>query len=161
MLPGEYRSHLYFRSEKDYTALGSKSKDTLKTVRVQLIPIYGISIPVLIRTGEVNMSTSLSDLKLEKSVDSTLTLKVAINRTGNISVNGDLTVDYYPVKGKPAEIGKVIGVAVYTDNSKRLVSIKLNITPEMDLTNGVLKVHYTSAEDAKKQEVYSEAELKL
>ena len=161
MLSGEYRSHLYFRSEKDYTPLGTKSKDTLKIVHVQLIPIYGVSIPILIRTGEVNVSTSLSDLKLDKSVDSTLNLKVAINRTGNISVNGDIIVDYIPVKGKPSEIGKVKSVAVYTVNSKRLVSIKLNITPGMDLTHGILKVRYTSADNTKKQEVFSEAELKL
>jgi hypothetical protein len=161
MPSGEYRSHLYFRSEKDYTALGTKSKDTLKTIRVQLIPIYGISIPILIRTGEVNVSTSLSDLELDKPDDSILNLKLAINRTGNISVNGDLIVDYVPSKGKPFEIGKIKSVAVYTDNSKRLVSIKLNITPGMNITTGILKVSYTSVEDDIKHEVYSEAELKL
>lgn len=160
-LSGEYRSHLYFRSEKDYTALGTKSKDTLKTIRVQLIPIYGISIPVLIRSGEVNVRTSLSDLKLDKSDDSMYSLKLAINRTGNISVNGDLTVDYVPVKGKTHEIGKIKSVAVYTDNNKRLVSIKLNNMPGIDLTRGILIVRYISADDAKKQEIYSEAELKL
>jgi hypothetical protein len=161
MPAGEYRSHLYFRSEKDYAPIGTKSKDTLKTVRVQLIPIFGISIPVLMRTGAVDVSISLSDLQLDKSNDSILNLKLVINRTGNISVNGDLAVDYIPVKGKSYEIGRLKSIAVYTDNRKRLISIKLNITPGMELTGGMLKVRYTSAEDAKKQDVYSEAELKL
>ncbi len=161
MIPGEYRSHLYFRSEKDYTPLGNESKDTLKIVRVKLTPIYGISIPILIRTGEVNVRTTLSDLKLDNSDNSNVSLKLAINRNGNMSVNGDLTVEYVPLKGKSYEIGKIKSVAVYTDNSKRLVSIKLNATPGMDLTQGVLKVRYTSTEDVKKQELYSAAELRL
>ncbi len=161
MPSGEYRSHLYFRSEKDYTPLGNKSKDTLKTVSVQLIPIYGVSIPVVIRTGNVNVSASLSDLKLNKVDDSFMNVSLAVNRTGNISVNGNLVVEYISAKGKSVEIGRINSVAVYTNIQKRLVSIKLNLTPELSLASGKLRVRYTSADDAKKQEIYSEAELKL
>ena len=79
---GESRSHLYFRSEKDYTPLGAKNQDTLKTVSVRLTPIYGMSIPILIRTGNVSVSTSLSDLKLSKEDVSTVNLYLAVNRAG-------------------------------------------------------------------------------
>lgn len=161
MPAGECRSHLYFRSEKDYTPLGTKDQDTLTTVSVQLIPIYGVSIPILIRTGNVSVSTSLSDLNLVKADATIMNLSVVVNRTGNISVNGNLVVDYIPVKGKSIEIGKIKSVAVYTDSPRRLVSIKLNLTPDISLTSGKIKVRYTSADDAKKPEVYSEAELQL
>ena len=161
MPSGECRSHLYFRSEKDYTLLGNKSNDSLKTVSVQLIPIYGVSIPVIIRTGNSNVSTSLSGLKLSNVDDAIHNLSLAINRTGNISVNGNLIVDYIPVKGKPVEIGRINSVAVYTNIQRRYISIKLNKTPDVSLTSGKLKVRYTSTDDAKTQEIYSEAELKL
>lgn len=157
MQDGEYRSHLYFRSEKNYTPLGTKNKDSLKTLAVQLTPIFGISIPIIIRSGIVNASSSLSNLKIENKEGSTLTF--ILNRTGNISVYGDLKVEFFPAKGKSYQIGSVKGVAVYTTINKRYMSIKLD--PAMDLKNGKLVLRYTSREDAKKQEVFAEAEMEL
>src|SRR5665647_1608073 len=65
MVAGEYRSHLFFRSEKNYTPLGIEDveKDST-TLSVQLIPVFGMSIPIIIRTGAVNVSAALSDFKL-------------------------------------------------------------------------------------------------
>lgn len=157
MQDGEYRSHLYFRSEKDYTPLGTKNKDSLKTLSVQVTPIFGISIPIIIRSGTVNASSSLSDLKIENKESPTLTF--ILNRTGNISVYGDLKVEYVPLKGKPYQIGSVKGVAVYTTINKRYMSIKLD--PTTDLKNGKIRLSYTSRDDAKKQEIFAEAEMEL
>ena len=158
MKDGEYRSHLYFRSEKNYTPLGTKNKDTLKTLSVQLTPIFGISIPIIIRSGNVNASSSLSNLKIEN--DKEPTLKFVLNRTGNISVYGDIKVDFIPSKGKSHQIGVVKGVSVYTNINKRYMSLKLDSTVN-DLKNGMLRLRYTSRDDSKKQEVFAEAELKL
>lgn len=160
MPPGEYRSHLYFRSEKDYRPLQNKNKDTLKIVRVKLIPIYGISIPVIIRTGEMKVNTSLSNLKLENQKDSIPALKLEINREGNCSTYGDLIVDYISTKGKPYEIGKIKGVRVFTNLNKLNMVINLKTTPGMDLKNGKLHVRYTNPNDSKNI-VYAEVELPL
>ncbi|MFA5297517.1 MAG: hypothetical protein WC389_04840 [Lutibacter sp.] len=159
MQDGEYRSHLYFRSEKDYTPLGTEKKDTLKTLAVELIPIYGISIPIIIRIGEVNASATLSDLKLEKKQD--LSLSFTLNRTGNSSLYGNFIIEYVPLQGKPYKIGAMNGVAVYTNLNKRFLSIKLNAAPALDLKSGKIKLRYISRDDAKKQEVFAEAELEL
>ena len=156
---GEYRSHLYFRSEKDYKPLRDKSADTIKTVSVKLIPIYGISIPVIIRTGEMKVNSSLSNLKLITQQDSILALKLEINREGNCSTYGDLIVDYIPAKGKPYEIGQVKGVKVFTNLNKLNMAINLKTTPGMDLRYGKLKVRYTNPDS--KNMVYAEAELPL
>lgn len=160
MKPGEYRSHLYFRSEKEYLPLGSKNKDTTKMISVQLIPIYGISIPVIIRAGVVNVTSSLTNLKLETQKDSVQSLKVAINREGNCSTYGDLIVDYIPVKGKSFVIGQVRGVKVFTDINQINLSIKLNKMPVMALKDGKLKVRYTTPNDTKYM-VYAEKELQV
>ena len=144
MAAGEYRSHLYFRSEKDYKALGDKSggKDT-KSLSVQLIPIYGMSIPVIIRTGETNASATLSDLKLETQVGTYQNLNLNINRSGNISLYGDLQVEFIPEKGKANVIATVTGVGVYTNLSRRNISLRLDVLKVGKLTKGKLKVTYS------------------
>lgn len=160
MIAGEYRSHLYFRSEKNYQPLGTKRDDTTKTISIKLIPIYGLSIPIIIRSGSVNATSTLTNVKLEIQQDTIPYIKLAICRTGNISVYGNLTVEYFPVKGKPYEIGKLNCVAVYTNISKRNIEVKLNKTPGLSLKNGKLKVKYSSI-DLSKPVVYAEAELEL
>ena len=161
MAAGEYRSHLYFRSEKDYKPLGSKNpfKDTT-LVSIQLIPIFGISIPVIIRTGEVNVTTSFTNLKLEVRQDSIPTLEFMINRAGNCSTYGDLVVEYISGKNKPITVGNVKGVGVYTNIDHRKVTVKLNQVPGVVLKTGNLRVRYTSPDDAK-YVVYSEAVLPI
>ena len=160
MKAGEYRSHLYFRSEKNYKPLGSKNTDTITTISVKLTPIYGITIPIIIHSGAVNVSSTLSGLKLEIAQDSILYINLNINRTGNISIYGELSVEYIPEQGKPIQIGLVKGVAVYTNIYKRNISIKLNKDTGIDLTNGKLKVQYIGNE-ASKRLVYAEAEMEL
>lgn len=159
MKDGEYRSHLYFRLEKDSAPRDDESRGNNNALSVQITPIFGMSIPIIIRSGKVNAITTLTDLKLENKEGSYLTL--ALNRTGNISVYGDLHVDFIPKQGKPIEIGVMKGVAVYTNITRRNVSIALTTPTGLMLHNGKLKVRYTSRDDARKQEVFAEAEFQL
>jgi len=159
MAAGEYRSHLYFRSEKNYTPLGmGKSGKDTKLVNVQLIPIFGVSIPIIIRTGEVSVSATLSNLELLPLQGATQNIKLTINRTGSISTYGDITVTYIPVQGKPILIGTVAGVGVYTNLSKRNMVVKLTTSPALKGWKGKLKVQYTAKGD-RKPYVYAESEL--
>ena len=162
MVAGEYRSHLYFRSEKNYKPLGLENsvKDTT-ALSVQLIPIFGMSIPIIIRTGVVNVSAALSDLKLDSQQNTIQNLKLTIHRTGNISLYGDIIIQYIPVQGKPYQIGTVAGVGVYTEINKRYMVVKLNNTSGKPLTNGKLKVQYISKGETKKPVVYAEGELDI
>jgi hypothetical protein len=162
MLPGEYRSHLYFRAEKNNKPLGQKNsaKDTT-LLSVQLIPVYGMSIPIIIHSGLVNVSTTLSDLILDTRADNIQNLKITINRTGNISVYGDIEIQFIPSQGKPFNVGAVKGVGVYTSINKRNIAVKLNTVPGQDLKNGKLKVKYISNDETKKPVVYAEGELEV
>jgi hypothetical protein len=161
MKVGEYRSHLYFRSEKQSALLGkvSKNKDTTQ-LSVKLIPIYGISIPVIIRTGTVNVSSTLTNLELDSPNGVTQILKLTLNRTGNISIYGNITVQYIPLKGKPFEVGALNGIGVYTNINKRNIIINLNNLTGKLYTDGYLRVQFTSNNDAKSV-VFAEAELVL
>ena len=156
MEEGEYRSHLYFRSENNYSPLGPKVADSTKSLSVQLTPVYGISIPIIIRTGNNNTNVFLSDLKLQPSPDAILSF--TLNRTGNYSTYGNLTVDFIPNKGSSYQIGMTNGIAVYTSIHKRHVSLRLTSSLKK-LKNGKIRVRYISRKNAKKQEVYAEAEF--
>ena len=162
MPAGEYRSHLFFRSEKDYKALGMKNsaRDTT-LLSVQLIPIFGMSIPVIIRTGAVNVSSTLGDLEFGIQQDTEQTLKLTIHRTGNISTYGDIKVEYIPAQGKSYQVGSVAGIGVYTNIDKRNIVVKLKNTSGAKLKNGKLKVQYISNEEGKKPVVYAEGELDI
>jgi len=161
MIAGEYRSHLYFRSEQNYKPLGmGKTDSNKKLVNVQLIPIFGVSIPIIIRTGEVNVSVTLSNLELTPLQGTTQYLKLTINRSGNISTYGDITVQYIPEKGKPVLIATVAGVGVYTNIQKRNMILKLSPVSNLKPGTGKLKVQYTGKVDTKSI-VYAESELVL
>jgi hypothetical protein len=162
MPAGEYRSHLYFRAEQNIKPLGSENSATDTTqLKIQLIPIFGLSIPIIIRSGTTNVSVTLSDYKMEMQQDTIPCLRLAINRTGNISIYGDLVITYVSAKGKTYEIAKVKGIGVYTNINKRNILIKLNKLPGMVLTNGKLVVKYISHDEDKKITVFAEGEMKL
>jgi len=160
MIAGEYRSHLYFRSEKNYKPLGTKNIDT-NQLAVQLIPIYGISIPVMIRSGQGSVNTSLSDLKLDIKNDTLLYLRLAINRTGNISVYGDIAVNYINSRGNSYPVGSIMNLGVLSNINKRNVTVRLRKTGGMDFKNGRLKVSYINNDNPKKPVVYTEEQLTL
>jgi hypothetical protein len=159
--PGEYRSHVYFRAVPKQTALGTIEKPKDSTViGVKLVPIFGITIPVIIRLGESTMKVSLSDLKLEVVNDTIPRLKLAFNRAGNMSVYGDLLVEHISPTGVLTKVGVVRGIAVYTPNPIRRFQIDLDSKANVNYHGGTLKVTYSSQSDTK-PEKYTEAELKL
>ncbi|MFZ4400311.1 MAG: hypothetical protein ACOYO1_09770 [Bacteroidales bacterium] len=160
MVTGEYRSHLYFRAEKGKSPLGMevKGKDTA-LMSVQITPVFGISIPIIIQNGDVKFTATLSNLKVEK-LDTIQNLKLTINRSGNISCYGDLIAEYIPVSGKAIEIGLIKGIAVYTTVDKRNVSMKINQIKGVDLSKGKIKLRFTTPKDVPFA-VYAEQELVL
>jgi len=161
METGEYRTHLWFRSEKDYQALEKeKMESDSNQMSVNVIPIFGITIPVIIRTGNIKVGITISDLKLEARNDSSQTLKFNLNRIGNISTHGNIKIEYIPVQGKPYQVGSLVGVSVYTNLNKRNVVVKLRNAVGVQSDNGKLKVQYVSNGDSKRV-VYAEAELNL
>jgi len=161
LTPGEYRSHVYFRAVPKQTALGSEEvKKDSTTVGVRLIPIFGITIPVIIRIGESTMKVNLSDLKLEIINDTIPVLQFAFNRTGNMSVYGDIAVEHISPTTVITQVGIVRGIAVYTPNSVRRFQMELDNKAKVDFRSGNLKITYTSQSDTK-AEKYAEAILPL
>lgn len=157
--PGEYRSHLYFRAVPEEKPLGEATKDTATNISVKLVPIFGISIPIIIRSGESNRIVNISDIALQKISENLTQLKMQFNRTGNMSVYGDLTVSHISPQGKSTQIGTAKGVSVYTPNLKRLFVLNLE-TKGFNLREGKLKVEYAAQPDAK-AEMFAQTYIKL
>lgn len=152
--PGEYRSHVYFRAVPKETALGTEEvvKDST-AIGVKLIPIFGITIPVIIHSGESTTKVNLSDTKLEMLNDTTTRLQFAFNRTGNMSVYGDIEVEHISPQSVSTKVGTVRGIAVYTPNLLRKFQMDLDKKVKVDYHSGSIKITYTSQSDTKPEKL--------
>jgi len=159
--PGEYRSHFYFRSIPKTTPLGEgeEPRDTT-TISVTLKPIFGITIPAIIRVGESTAKVTISDLGFELVNDTVPRISFVFNRSGNMSVFGDLSVDHISTQGKITRVGVANGVAVYTPNTKRRFQFSLNNVAGVNFKAGTLRVIYSAPSDVKPLR-FTEAELPL
>jgi len=158
--PGEYRSHLYFRAIPTEKPLGDKDavKDTV--ISVKLVAVFGISIPVIIRVGEYTTKVELSNLSLDRPKDLAPILNMTINRTGNMSVYGDITVDYISPAGKTTRVGTVNGLAVYTPTLKRQHHMELLKIAGIDYHSGKLHIDFKKQAEEKSLEI-AEGDLPL
>ena len=161
LAPGEYRSHFYFRAVPKPKPLGEieKPKDTT-TISVTLTPIFGITIPIIIRIGESTTKVTLSGLAFSMINDTVPRFKIVLNRTGNMSIYGDLVVDHVSPQGKVTRVGMANGVAVYTPNSIRKFEFNLLNIKGVNYNEGTLRVMYSPQSDVKSGR-YAEAELAL
>lgn len=144
---GEYRSHLYFRSVVDESPDMGTQTDT-NAIGFQLVPVYGISIPVIIRIGQSSVQTSFKDLKVN-DVNGTKQLECKIERFGNSSTFGLIEVEHTSESGVKTVLGKVNGVAVYTPVHSRDISVPLTIPATVDMTKGTFALKYYSKIDGK------------
>jgi hypothetical protein len=161
LAPGEYRSHMYFRAVPVQKPLGEKEIPLdSSAISVRLVPIFGITIPVIIRVGASTAKVNFSDLSFEMADDTIPRLKLTFNRTGNMSVYGDLSVSYISLLGKITQVGVVRGIAVYTPNILRRFQFNLNKIEGIDYHSGKLHIVYTAPTDVKATRL-AETELQL
>jgi hypothetical protein len=159
MAEGEYRSHIYFRAMPKEKPLGEEEVLPDSTsIGIRLIPIYGVSIPVIIRIGNLSSKVTISDLAVERKDNQPPVVKLTLNREGNQSVYGDLSIDYIAPGGEKINVGIVRGLAIYTPNSLRRLSMPLNVPEGVDFSTGRLLVRYSSSDEAK-PEIYAEKEF--
>ena len=160
LVQGEYRSHIYFRSIPKEKPLGEEALKDTTAVSVRLIPIFGITIPAIIRVGECSAKVSIKEIGIEKANDTINRLQMKLFRTGNISVYGDMTVNHISPDGKVTRVALVKGLAVYTPNSFRRFQCNLNNIAGIDYHIGKLHVIYSATGDVKST-VLAEGELIL
>ncbi len=161
MQEAEYRSHVYFRAIPEEKPLGEDEKPKDSTaIGVKLTPIFGISIPVIVRNGDLDLKVGLTNLSLDTKSDTVPNLSVTFERSGTKSVYGDLTATWEPAQGDAVEVGVVRGIAVYTPNTLRNFKMQLRNMPGVNYAKGKLLIKFKAQEDVR-AETFADAELKL
>src|SRR5674476_1416797 len=98
------------RQKKIYLRKKNTDKDT--AISIKIIPVFGISMPVIIQVGKSSASVNFSNTSVQIVNDTTTMLTGTFNRTGNMSVYGDISVDYISIQGKTSRVGLFNGIAV-------------------------------------------------
>lgn len=159
MIDGEYRSHLYFRAEKNNTPWGRTSDEEQSSgIAIKLDAVFGISIATIIRRGECQSEATISDLTYLKDEASNRILDFTINRTGNASIYGDIIINHINAKGKVHEVAYMRGIGIYTPNAKRHIKLLLKKPIGVDLDEGDYEVILKENE---KKTVLAQAGLEL
>jgi P pilus assembly chaperone PapD len=160
MQPGEYRSHVYFRAVPNEKPLGEEAVKDTNTIGIKLVPIFGITIPIIIRVGDLKSTIEITEMKLDTKTDTIPNLALTFRRKGDISVYGDLIVSWDSGNGQAVEVGVVRGIAVYTPNKSRRFVMQLRKPNGVDYNRGKLVVRF-QAPNEQKQEIYAEKEFPI
>lgn len=140
---GEYRSHLYFRGiPNNNRALGEEASKKEEGISVKITPIFGLTLPIIIRKGDPKLEMNISDMALQFSPEKEPFIKFKLNREGNISSYGDITVNYISNSEAVTRVALIKGLAVYTPNISREINLKLDDSKTIDWHSGKLEVIY-------------------
>lgn len=159
MASGEYRSHLYVRAMPKPTPMGEREVEQSTTIGVKLVPVFGVSIPVIIRVGESRTAASITGLSITTTKDPT-NLNLMLNRSGNMSIYGDINVKHISPSGKSTVVAVVKGLAVYAPNTIRYVALPLNKNLDVNYHSGKLVTQFINGSDSKDKKIV-ESELAL
>lgn len=139
---GEYRAHMLFRAIPKAPAADA-AQDAGGGLKIQLIPIYGISIPVILRKGNLEATAALTNVRMGKDNEGP-TLEFDMTRKGDKSIFGEIHVTK-PGVSEPITIAK--GIAIYPEVASR--GISLPIPPEIAAKmRGEVVVSYYEAPEA-------------
>ena len=138
---GEYRAHLLFRAVPPPRPVTAPRE--VKGIAFELIPIYGVTIPVVIRMGNLQAKVGIANVQLT-SQEGKPAVALDLNRAGDRSVFGDVRVFKAGIKD-PIAVQR--GVAVYTEiGTRRLV---IPVQPDhAGAASGPVTVDFVETSDA-------------
>lgn len=138
---GEYRVHLLFRAIPPTTPV-TKPADAPKGLSFKLIPVYGVTIPVIVRLGSLDVQAGITNVHLDKK-DGKPVVALDLTRTGARSTFGEVKILKPGVKDPIADEG---AVAVYTEINDRKIQVPVDENYKGDLT-GLVTVQYIEKYD--------------
>ena len=113
---GEYRAHMLFRAIPD-SKPATVSTGPKEGVSIALTPIYGVTIPIIVRQGNLSAKAAITDARIEKG-DERDTFSFGLTRSGTRSTYGRIRV-IKPGVDKPLIDAR--GIAVYAELADRRV----------------------------------------
>lgn len=137
---GEYRVHMLFRAIPMPQPVQAPKQ--VEGVAFQLRPIYGVTIPVIVRLGNLEAKAALSNVR-KVNDEGKPAIALDISRTGSRSTFGEIRVLKAGVE-KP--IAMVSGIAVYTEIGQRSVTLPIDPAQAANAT-GQVTVQYVEPTD--------------
>jgi len=138
---GEYRVHMAFAALPKVHSV-AETPAGQNGISINLIPIYGIVMPIIVRKGELTVKAALANPHIVQSPKGD-EFEVDMSRSGKESVYGDLLV--YP-KGAKDPVFIARGIGVYPEINLRHASF--GITPQQEAAmKGPVRVEYREANE--------------
>lgn len=133
---GEYRAHLLFRAIPKARSVTDTSRPA-GGFTIALTPIYGVTIPVIIRQGNLKATAGIANGRMEENQNGQ-SFAFDLSRTGTRSTYGEIRITK-PGADDPLLVAR--GIAVYPEIGQRKVSLPLpaEIAEQM---NGPISVEY-------------------
>ena len=119
---GEYRVHLLFRAIPPATPVAAPGAEPVKGLRFALIPVYGVTIPVIVRLGNLEAKAGIANVRIDRKEGKPV-VALDLSRSGSRSTFGEVRVLKAGVKN-PIAIQKA--VAVYKELSTRSVAVPVD-----------------------------------
>lgn len=162
---GEYRSHMLLQALPKTTKsdIAKAVDEDSGEISVEITTIIGVSIPVIVRNGNLTSELSLTNARYVKSTDQESKSYVSfdMNRSGKRSTYGDFSVTYIDESGKSSIVGNVNGVAVYSPNTLRQFQVPLNSEDGVTYNKGRFHIVYSESGKDEASGLIASVDLKL
>jgi P pilus assembly chaperone PapD len=122
---GEYRSHILFQEVPNLVATEEAATPVAPGVTVTLRAVFGVTIPIIVRKGNLAATASLSDLHVVGAGEQQ-GLALRLNRSGTRSIRGDLVA-----RLDSTQIGILKNVNVFLSTPYRELTIPLSASGEL------------------------------
>lgn len=159
----EYRSHLLFAQIDRGEPVEWKMHDTTShELKVRLRPLWGVSIPVVVRNQTTPPVVSLDSVAIS-AMDSTRSIIFTANiyRSGVESSYGTVVIKYVNSSGVERQIGAFKNVGVYPPLQTRRLRLPLKIPEDVALKDGKISVEYQTAGEDPMPHIQASAQLAL
>ena len=137
---GEYRVHMLFRAIPAPSSPVAPQK--IDGVAFKLTPIYGVTIPVIVRLGSLQAKAGIANVR-KVTEDGKSAVALDLSRSGDRSTFGEVRI----LKAGVADpIAIMRGVAVYTELNQRSVLVPIDPAQAANAT-GQVTVQYVEPTD--------------
>lgn len=134
---GEYRVHMLFRAIPKTKAVTEQSNPE-GGFSIALTPIYGVTIPVIVRQGNLQATAGIANGRIEEDEEGK-SFAFDLSRTGDRSTYGEIRITK-PGLDEPLLVAR--GIAVYPEVNSRKVALPIPNEVAEQLTGPVSVEYY-------------------
>jgi len=153
---GEYRIHMLFRAIPPATPVTKPAGEPPKGLSFKLTPVYGVTIPVIVRLGNLEAKAGIANVRLDQHGGKPA-IALDLTRSGDRSTFGEVRVLKPGVKDA---IGSQRAVAVYTEIGQRQVVVPIDDSFKGTLAGPVTVQYVETYEDGSKTIAETQAVLR-